>query len=142
MALGPVELLVVKFPGSTFTGAILPAIRELVESGTVSIVDLMLMSRDSEGNLTLYEFSDLDPDLAGQFEPLVTATTELLSEDDVYQLGELLENNSSAGVVLFENTWAARFADAVRQASGEVVLNERIPRVVIEEIERATAAME
>ena len=139
MTLGPIELLVVKFPGSQFTGEILPAIRELVESGTVRIVDLMLMARDGEGNVALYEFSDLDPDLAGQFEPLVTETTELLNEDDVYQLAELIEPGSSAGVVLFENTWAARFAAAIQDAQGEVVLNERIPRVVIDEIAAAMA---
>lgn len=139
MALGPVELLVVKFPGSQFSGEILPAIRELVESGTVRIVDLMLMTRDNEGNLAFYEFSELDPDLAGQFEPLVTETTELLNEDDAYQLAELIEPGSAAGVVLFENTWAARFAAAISNARGEVVLNERIPRVVIEEIEAAMA---
>lgn len=134
MPLGPIELLVIKFPGNQFTGEIIPALTELVESGTVRIVDLLLLVKNDAGEVTLLEFGDLAPDVFGQWDPLVADTTPLLNEDDAYQLAASLENNSSAGVMLFENTWAARFADAVRNARGEVVLNERIPRVVIEEL--------
>jgi hypothetical protein len=139
MPLGPIELLVVKFSGNQFTGEIMPAIAELVERGTVRVVDLLLVSKNGQGDVTLVEFSDLDPNLFGQWTPLVTSSTPMLNEDDAYQLAELLENNSSAGVILFENTWATRFADAIRSANGEVVLNERIPRVVIEELVAASA---
>ena len=139
MPLGPIELLVVKFPGNQFTGEIMPAIEELVENGTVRIVDMLLVIKNSQGEVTLLEFSDLEPSAFARWTPLVTSVTPMLNEDDAYQLAELLENNSSAGVVLFENTWATRFADAIRSAKGDVVLNERIPRVVIEEIAPATA---
>lgn len=139
MPLGPIELLVVKFPGNRFTGEIIPALTELVERGTVRIVDLLLLVKNEAGEVTLLEFSDLAPDVSGQWDPLVSDITPLLNEDDAYQVAASLENNSSAGVMLFENTWATRFADAVRKANGEVVLNERIPRVVIEELVAAAA---
>jgi uncharacterized membrane protein len=139
MPLGPIELLVVKFPGNQFTGEIMPAIQELVENGVVQIVDLLLVTKNAQGEVTLFEFSDLDSDVFGQWAPLVTSSTPMLNDDDAYELAELLENNSSAGIVLFENTWATRFAEAIRNAKGDVMLNERIPRVVIEEIAAATA---
>jgi hypothetical protein len=137
MPLGPIEMLVVKFPGNQFTGEILPAVAELVENGTVRIVDMLLVIKNARGEVTLLEFSDLDPDLRGQWAPLVTSVTPMLNEDDAYQLAELLEPDSSAGVLLFENTWATRFAEAIRNAKGEVLLNERIPRVVVEEVTAA-----
>jgi hypothetical protein len=127
-------MLVVKFPGNQFTGELMPAMAELVENGTVHIVDMLLVAKDARGAVTVFEFSDLDPDAFGQFAPLMTETRPMLNEDDAHQLAQLLENNSSAGVLLFENTWATRFAEAIRSAKGEVVLNERIPHAVIEEL--------
>ena len=137
--MGPIELLVVKFPGNQFTGEIIPALAELVENGTIRIADLLFVVKNADGDVTLLEFSDLAPDVYGLWDPLVSDITPLLNEDDAYQLAASLENNSSAGLLLFENTWAAIFAQAVRNANGEVVLNERIPGVVIDEILAATA---
>ncbi|MGH2615317.1 MAG: DUF6325 family protein [Thermomicrobiales bacterium] len=139
MPLGPIEMLVVKFPGNQFTGEIMPALVELVDNGIVRIVDLLFLVKDADGRVALFELSDLEPDVFGIFAPLVTDITPMLNEDDAYQLANLLENNSSAGLVLFENVWATRFANAVRNARGEVVLNERIPRAVIEELMAETA---
>jgi hypothetical protein len=137
--MGPIELLVVKFPGNHFTGELVPALAEMVENGTIRIADLLFLVKNADGDVTLLEFSDLAPDVYGLWDPLVSDVTPLLNEDDAYQLAASLENNSSAGLLLFENTWAARFAQAVRNANGEVVLNERIPGVVIDEILAATA---
>jgi len=134
VALGPIEMLVVKFPGNKFSGEIIPALGDLVENGTVRIVDLLFAVKNKEGDVKVLEFSDLDPDILGQWDPLVKDVSELLNEDDAHQIAESLENNSSAGILLFENTWATRFVDAVSDARGEVVLNERIPRAVIQEL--------
>jgi len=134
VALGPIEMLVVKFPGNKFSGEIIPALGDLVENGTVRIVDLLFAVKNKEGDVKVLEFSDLDPDIIGQWDPLVSDVSELLNEDDAHQIAESLENNSSAGILLFENTWATRFVDAVSDARGEVVLNERIPRAVIQEL--------
>jgi uncharacterized membrane protein len=134
VGLGPIEMLVVKFPGNKFSGEIIPALGELVENGTVRIVDLLFAVKNKEGDVRVLEFSDLDPDILGQWDPLVSDVSELLNEDDAHHIAESLENNSSAGILLFENTWATQFVDAVAKARGEVVLNERIPRAVIEEL--------
>ena len=132
--LGPIELLVVKFPGNKFSGEIIPALGDLVENGTVRIVDLLFAVKSKEGDVTVLEFSDLAPDLFGQWDPLVSDVSPMLNENDAHQLAASLENNSSAALMLFENTWATRFVDAVSNASGEVVVNERIPRSVVQEL--------
>jgi hypothetical protein len=134
MRLGPIELLVVKFPGNRFTGEIIPALAELVENGTIRIVDLLFATKGEEGNVTVLEFNDLAADIFGEWDPLVRDITPMLNEDDAHQLTASLENNSSAAVMLFENTWATRFVEAASNAGGEVVFNERIPRAVIQEL--------
>jgi hypothetical protein len=132
MTLGPIELLMIRFPGNQFTGEIIPAKAELVENGTVHIVDLLFITKDAQGAVRVYELTDLVPDLLGRFEPLASDITPMLNEDDAHELAASLENDSSAGIMLFENIWATRFAQAVHAAQGEVLLNERIPNVVIE----------
>ena len=134
MALGPIELLVLKFPGNQFSGEIIPALGELVENGTVRIADLLFAVKNKEGDVRVLEFNDLAPDIFGQWDPLVSDVTPMLNEEDAHQIAASLENNSSAAIMLFENTWATRFVDAVSNARGEVVLNERIPRAVIQEV--------
>jgi uncharacterized membrane protein len=134
VALGPIEMLVVKFPGNKFSGEIIPALGELVENGTVRIVDLLFAVKNKDGEVTVLEFGDLAPDIFGQWDPLVSDVTPMLNEDDARELTASLENNSSAALLLFENTWATRFVDAVSNARGEVVVNERIPRAVVQEL--------
>jgi uncharacterized membrane protein len=139
MALGPVELLVVKFPGNQFRGEIAPALRELVEGGTIRVIDLLFVTKDAGGNLRSAELTDLDAATYAVYDPLVADLEGLLADDDVQRLGAALDNNSSAAVLLFENVWATRFRDAVVAARGELVLAERIPRSVIEEVAAARA---
>lgn len=139
MALGPVEMLMIRFPGDQISDDLVPAMTELVQGGLVRIVDLLFIRKDAEGSVTVFELGDLAPDLAGQYAPLLTEITELLNEEDAHELAASLENGSSAGIMLFENTWATRFAQAVRASSGEVVLSQRIPNNVIEEVIAATA---
>jgi uncharacterized membrane protein len=134
MAYGPVEMLVVKFPGNEFTGEIVPALEELVETEMIRIIDLLFVLKDSEGAVVVYELNAWGDEVAAVFEPLVQSADELLSQDDAESIGVLLEPNSSAAMLLFENTWAARFATAMSDASGEVIVNARIPREAIEQI--------
>ena len=140
MALGPVELLVIKFPGNEFRGEIAPALRELVENGTIRIIDLLFIKKDADGTVTANELMDLAPGLYELFDPLVSDIEGLLADDDVQALAGALENNSSAGVLLFENVWATRFRDAVVNANGQLILSERIPRSVIEAVTAAKEA--
>ncbi|MEZ4564495.1 MAG: DUF6325 family protein [Thermomicrobiales bacterium] len=139
MSFGPIEMLMIRFPGDQISGDLAPALTELVNDGLVHIVDLLFIRKDAEGSITVFELGDLSPDLADQYAPLLTDVTELLNEEDAYELAASLENRSSAGIMLFENTWATRFAQAVRASNGEVLLNERIPNSVIEEVIAATS---
>ncbi len=138
MPLGPMEMLMVRFPGSQLTGDLVPALAELVESGTIHIVDFLFIQKDERGVVTVHELSDLAPDLLGRFAPLLDDITPLLNDDDAQELAASLEPGASAGIMLFENTWATRFANAVRAAQGEVLLNERIPHAVVAEVLAAT----
>src|SRR4029079_2562169 len=134
MPTGPIEMLAVKFPGNRFTGEIAPALADLVETGTIRLIDILFVRKDADRLVEVTEISELDDDTYAAFD-LVTSDLEgLMSEDDGQRMSELLEPNSSAAVMVFENPWATRFTEAMRHADGEVVFIERIPRVVIDEM--------
>lgn len=132
MSYGPIELLVVEFPGNQFTGEIAPALTELVEGGMIRIIDILFVQKDAKGVVTETELTDLFEDVFAAFDPVVDELAGLITHDDALQLSTSLPPNSSAGIMLFENAWAKRFADAVANANGHVVVNERIPRAVID----------
>jgi hypothetical protein len=134
MAIGPIELLVVKFPGNQFKGEIAPALRELVDSGTIQIIDLIFAIKDEEGTLAILELDALGDETLAVFEPPPSELSGSLTEDDARSLAGGLENNSSAAIMLFENTWATKFVEAMRNANGQLVMSERVPRAVIDEL--------
>jgi len=134
MPYGPIELLVLEFPGNQFSGEITPALANLVESGTIRIIDILFVQKDADGNVVETELTDLTEGAYAAFDPVVDELAGLITHDDALYLTATLGPNSSAGIMLFENVWAKRFADAVVSANGHVVLNERIPRAVIEEL--------
>jgi uncharacterized membrane protein len=133
MSVGPIEYLVVAFPGNKFKGEIVPALAELVESNTIRILDLVFILKDEEGNVAAVELADLDPeDEAAAMSDISEVDAGLLNEDDIALAAESLEPNSSAGLLVFENVWATRFAEAVRNADGQLIANERIPYDVVQ----------
>jgi uncharacterized membrane protein len=134
MAIGPIELLVVKFPGNQFKGEIAPALQELVESGTIRVIDLIFAMKDEEGTLAVLELDALGDERLAIFEPEPSELKGSLTEDDARSLAGGLENNSSAAIMLFENTWATKFVEAMRNANGQLVMSERVPRAVIDEL--------
>ncbi|MPZ50114.1 MAG: hypothetical protein GEU75_12595 [Dehalococcoidia bacterium] len=139
MAIGPVELLVVRFPGNQFTGEIVPALTDLVKSDTIRVLDILFIRKDASRQTEMVEIKDLvtgDPN----FEPVIAGLTDLLTEADVEEFGSMLEPDSSAAMMLFENSWATHFASTLRKARGEVVLNARIPRAVIDELMETSTA--
>jgi hypothetical protein len=140
MSIGPIELLVVKFPGNQFKGEIAPALQELVETGTIRIIDLIFAIKDEEGTLAILELNALGDQSLAVFAPAPSELSGSLTEDDARTLSGGLENNSSAAILLFENTWATRFADALRNANGQLVMIERVPRAVIDELIAEVAA--
>ena len=130
-SIGPVELLVVKFPGNQFKGEIAPALKALVDNGTIRILDMLFALKDEEGDFAIVEVRELDNKELEVFMPLIGEESDLLSEGDVEELAGMLENNSSAAILLFENTWATRFRDFLSNANAELIFNVRIPQAVI-----------
>jgi hypothetical protein len=125
--LGPVDWIVVEFPGSTFNGEIAPALRDLVERELVRVLDLLVLKKDDDGLLEAFELSDLDPSEVGDLRSYEAELAMLLSDDDVTAVADAVEPGSSAAVLVWENTWAAPFASAVRRSGGQLVASGRIP---------------
>jgi uncharacterized membrane protein len=128
---GPVSLVVISFPGNEFRGEIAPALGNLIESGTIRVIDIVFVAKDEDGNVLSLEMSELGEEVASQIDPVVSEVASLLGEDDIAQIAELLEPNSSAAMLLFENACASTFTTAVRNANGEVLMHELIPAAVV-----------
>lgn len=139
MSLGPIDFLALKFPGNQFRGEIIPALADLVEDETIRIIDLLFVQRNADGGVRVVELADLGEDDYRAYEEVVSDVSGMLSHDDAKEIASRLEPNSSAALLLFENVWASRFVDAVANAKGEVVVSERIPRAMIEEMQSSEA---
>jgi hypothetical protein len=135
--LGPVELLLVEFPGNQFTGEIIPALRDLLDQGTIRILDLVFVAKDADGNAVGMELEALPEDAKGAFSELVEELEELIAEEDVEDLAEALEPNSSAAILLFEHTWAIPFRDAIANSGGQLVVRLPITEEALAEIAAA-----
>jgi hypothetical protein len=125
--LGPVDWIVVEFPGSKFKGEIAPILDGLVERGTVRVLDLVLIRKAEDGELEFFELSDLDESEIGTLRAYETELATLLSEDDVNAVAASVEPGSTAALLVWENRWAAPFGSAVRRAGGQLVASGRIP---------------
>lgn len=130
--IGPVEYLIVHFEGNQFKGEIIPALTDLLDKGLIRVIDLAVVSKDNDGNVTILEANELQADVAAALIKLDGELTGLLSEEDLLMVADELEANSTAAAMLFENIWAAQFAQAVRNANGQLLLNVRVPHAVIE----------
>jgi len=135
--LGPVEHLVVAFEGNQFQGEIIPALAELLDQGLSRILELAVIQKDRTGNVGIFEASELSDEVAQALAKLDLTLVGLLSEQDLLVEAEELPANCTAASMLFENVWAARFAQAVRNANGQVLINVRIPNDVVETVRQA-----
>jgi hypothetical protein len=141
--LGPVDYLVVEFPAgaSSFTGEMAAELVALVESGTIRLIDVLILTTDADGSVDAMELSDI-ADL-GPLQALETELAELLAADDVENLAAAMEPGSTAGVLIWENLWAAPFASAARRSGGQLIANGRIPiQAIIASIEADVATSE
>ena len=129
MPVGPVEYIIVGFPGNRFNGRIAPELIALVESGTVRIIDLVFISKDAEGNVMSLEIDELD-DAAG-FADLDGEFGGVIGPEDIEFAAAQLEPNSSAGLLIWEDLWATPFAEAVRNSGGVLLEGARIPHELI-----------
>lgn len=132
MSIGPVEYLIVAFPGNQFKGEIVPALAELVEAGTIRIIDLAFVLKDADGAVVAMELGDLDSDVFKAFDALSPEGLGLLNEEDLAAAGEELEPNSSAALLVWEDVWATKLRDAILNAGGEVLDLERLPYEVVQ----------
>jgi len=137
---GPVEYIVVGFPGNEFRGEIAPALADLVEAGTIRIIDIAFAGKNDNGEITAFELSALDPAVQQALEKLGAEPTGLFSEQDLIRVAETLDPGSSAAVLAWENIWAKSVAGAIRNAGGELYDYDRVPHdVVVAAREWATA---
>ncbi|KRE21246.1 DUF6325 family protein [Agromyces sp. Soil535] len=129
--LGPVDFVIVEFPAgkSNFTGEMAEELVRLVDAGTIRLIDMLILTKAEDGTIEAMELSDLE-DL-GPLERLEADLAELLAEEDVVNLAAAMDPGSVAGVLVYENLWAAPFAAAARRAGGQLIANGRIPMQAI-----------
>ena len=132
MDIGPVEYLILGFPDNKFTGQIVPELAKLIDSGLVRIIDLTFISKDAIGDVVVIEH-DVVEELAA-FAGLDAEVGGILTDEDIAYAAQSLEPNSSAALLVWEDTWAGPFAAAVREANGVIIEGARIPREIIEQV--------
>src|SRR4051795_7178390 len=130
-SLGPVDYVVVEFPAgaSSFTGEMSAELLSLVERGIIRVIDILILTKAADGSVDAMELSDV-PNL-GELEKLETELAELLAADDVVHLAAAMDPGSTAGVLIWENLWAAPFASAARRSGGQLIADGRIPMQAI-----------
>jgi hypothetical protein len=140
--LGPVDYLIVEFPAETqnFTGEGAHELVRLHNAGIIRIMDILILVKDDDGSVEAMELSDL-PDL-GELAKIEAQLAETLAEDDVVHLAAAMDPGSAAGVLIYENLWAAPFASAMRRAGGQLIANGRIPIQALIAANEADAALE
>jgi hypothetical protein len=134
--LGPVDYLVVEFPAgaSNFTGEMARELLALVDAGTIRVIDVLILTKNEDGTVDATELSEIKE--LGELETLEAELAELLAEEDVEHLAAAIEPGSTAGVIIWENLWAAPFASAARRSGGQLIANGRIPiQAIIASIE-------
>ena len=140
-SLGPVDYIVVEFPAgaSNFTGEMSEELLRLVDAGTIRVIDILILTKDADGSVDAMELSDLDE--LGELQRLEAELAELLAEEDVEHLAAAMEPGSTAGVLIWENLWAAPFASAARRSGGQLIATGRIPiQAIIASIEADEAS--
>ena len=139
--LGPVDYLVVEFPAgaSNFTGEMTKELVALVDAGTIRLIDVLILTKEEDGTVDAMELSDIEE--LGELEALESELAELLAAEDVAHLAAAMEPGSTAGVLIWENLWAAPFASAARRSGGQLIANGRIPiQAIIASIEADEAS--
>ena len=135
-ALGPVDFLIVEFPKgqSRFTGEMADELVRLADAGTIRVIDVVILAKDDDGVVEAMELSDIDE--LGPLQTIEAELAELLAEEDIENLAAAMDPGSVAGVLVYENVWAAPFASAARRAGGQLIANGRIPiQAIIASIE-------
>jgi len=128
MEIGPVEILVIGFPGNQFNGDVAPALAELVQTGLIRVIDLVFVLKDADGNVVGVELSDLPEPINKSVTAHVEEPNGMLAEEDIEDLAADLPANSSAALLLIEHLWATRFRDALVNSGGELIRRSGFPK--------------
>lgn len=124
--MGPIDYILVEWPGRQPTGEAVPYLVDLVDRGLIRILDLTFIAKGEDGSVAVVEIADLGSEVA-EFAAFEGASSGLIHDDDVEQAGGALEPGTSAALLVYENSWAAPFAGAVRRSGGQLVASGRIP---------------
>lgn len=130
--IGPVDYMIVAFPGNEFRGEIAPAIADLVDNGTIRIIDIAFVSKNADGEMLALELTELDPEVQAGLEQAGVEVGGLLNDEDLQAAAEELDPNSSAALLVWENVWAREVAQAMRNAGGVLLDFERLPHEVVQ----------
>ncbi|MEU8795237.1 DUF6325 family protein [Streptomyces sp. NPDC048643] len=125
--MGPIDYVVIEFPGSRMTGEGFPLLVDLVDRGLIRILDLLFVKKEEDGSVVGLEIADLTGDGVLDLAVFEGASSGLLGEDDIAEAGQALEPGNSAGILVYENLWAAPFATALRRGGAQMVASGRIP---------------
>ncbi|HEY2299862.1 MAG TPA: DUF6325 family protein [Jatrophihabitans sp.] len=134
--LGPIEVLVISFPGSQFKGRIINEVADLVDRNVINVVDGLVARKDADGNLALVELDqdDLDEELGPLAGLIGDVVVDLLSDDDVQELAAGLRPGDAGAVLVFEHEWARGLSQAIAEAGGQLVSDVRVPGLVVDEV--------
>ncbi|MCP2324009.1 hypothetical protein HDA40_002516 [Hamadaea flava] len=124
--MGPVDYLVIEFPGNRMTGEGVPLLLDLVERGVIRILDLAFIRKDADGTISALKIEDLDAEGAAEFAVFEGASSGLLGDDELREAADVIEPGNSAGIMVYENTWAAPLAMAWRRGGAQMVASGRI----------------
>ena len=134
MSYGPVELVVLRFDDTDFKGDVLREIQKVVDNGTIAVIDILLAVRLGDDPVRVLEVNELADPILQRWEPVITDAGSLLTADDAERLSAGMAPDSAVALLVFEHRWVAPIADAIERAGGSVVLTERIPRTVVEQL--------
>jgi hypothetical protein len=123
---GPIDFIVVGFEGNKFDGSVLKALGEAIDNGTIGLVSLMVITKDKNGDVKALSIDDVGDDYIVQFAQKYKVSSEQISKDDVDEVADLLENNTSAGILIIEQLWAKPLKKALIDAGGVLVSEGRI----------------
>jgi hypothetical protein len=130
--IGPVDYAVIAFPGNKFRGEIAPAIADLVDAGTIRVIDVAFVGKNADGDAVAMELMELDPDVQEGLDKAGVVVGGLFNEDDLMDIAADLPPETSAAVLVWENVWARKVTQTMRDAGGQLVTFERIPHEIVQ----------
>ena len=131
MTYGPIDFIALEFEGNKFKGDILANLLELVDKEIVRVIDLVVIVKDEDGEIMVFELEELDDKLIAIFDPQEIKAMGMVTAGDIEMVAETLANNTSAAILMFENLWAVKFKESLIEADGHLIMQERIPHEVV-----------